>query len=130
MLIRLGYDIRFEIGQPVPMVTLLSVHPSRRHDLKAPDRVIAEPALNQVEYTDSFGNICTRILAPAGTPPAIIARLQAEFTKAVQSDDVVVAFAKIGAEPITNTPQAFAALMASDIAKLAPIVKESGATAE
>ena len=67
MLIRLGYDIRFEIGQPVPMVTLLSVHPSRRHDLKAPDRVIAEPALNQVEYTDSFGNICTRILAPSGT---------------------------------------------------------------
>ena len=67
MLIRLGYDIRFEIGQPVPMVTLLSVHPSRRHDLKEPDGVIAEPALNQVEYTDSFGNICTRILAPSGT---------------------------------------------------------------
>ena len=67
MLIRLGYDIRFEIGQPVPMVTLLSVHPSRRHDLKEADRVIAEPAVGQVEYTDSFGNICTRILAPSGT---------------------------------------------------------------
>jgi len=67
MLIRLGYDIRFEIGQPVPMVTLLSVHPSRRYDLKGPDRVIAEPAADQVEYTDSFGNICTRILAPTGT---------------------------------------------------------------
>ncbi len=40
MLIRLGYDIQFEIGQPVPMVALLSVHPSRRHDLKEPDRVI------------------------------------------------------------------------------------------
>ena len=34
MLIRLGYDIRFDIGQPVPMVALLSVHPSRRHDLQ------------------------------------------------------------------------------------------------
>ena len=29
MLIRLGYDIRFDIGQPVPIVALLSVHPSR-----------------------------------------------------------------------------------------------------
>jgi transglutaminase-like putative cysteine protease len=67
MLIRLGYDIQFEIGQPVPIVTLLSVHPSRRHDLQAPDRVTAEPGVPATEYTDSFGNICTRILAPPGT---------------------------------------------------------------
>jgi transglutaminase-like putative cysteine protease len=67
MLIRLGYDIRFEIGQPVPIVTLLSVHPSRRHDLKGPDLVHAEPGVKQVQYADSFGNICTRLLAPTGT---------------------------------------------------------------
>jgi transglutaminase-like putative cysteine protease len=67
MLIRLGYDIRFEIGQAVPIVTLLSVHPSRRHDLHGPDRVIAEPGVEVVEYVDSFGNICTRMLAPPGT---------------------------------------------------------------
>jgi transglutaminase-like putative cysteine protease len=67
MLIRLGYDIRFEIGQPVPIVTLLSVHPSRRHDLKGPDRVSADPGVEPHEYVDSFGNICTRVLAPAGT---------------------------------------------------------------
>ena len=66
MLIRLGYDIRFEIGQPVPIVTLLSVHPSRRHDLKGPDRVSADPGVEPHEYVDSFGNICTRVLAPAG----------------------------------------------------------------
>ena len=67
MLIRLGYDIRFEIGQPVPIVTLLSVHPTRRHDLKGPDRVSADPGVDPQEYVDSFGNICTRVLAPAGT---------------------------------------------------------------
>jgi transglutaminase-like putative cysteine protease len=67
MLIRLGYDIRFDIGQPVPIVTLLSVHPSRRHDLKGPDRVIVDPGVELMEYTDSFGNICTRLLAPSGT---------------------------------------------------------------
>ena len=67
MLIRLGYDIRFEIGQPVPIVTLLSVHPSRRQDLKGPDRVAADAGVNLHEYVDSFGNICTRLLAPSGT---------------------------------------------------------------
>ena len=67
MLIRLGYDIRFEVGQQVPIVTLLSVHPSRRHDLQEPDRLIVEPGVDRVEYTDSFGNICTRLIAPAGT---------------------------------------------------------------
>jgi transglutaminase-like putative cysteine protease len=67
MLIRLGYDIRFDVGQPVPIVTLLSVHPSRRHDLKGPDRVVSDPDVPQVAYTDSFGNICTRLLAPSGT---------------------------------------------------------------
>ncbi len=43
MLIRLGYDIRFEIAAPVPMTALLTVHPSRRHDLREPDRVRLEP---------------------------------------------------------------------------------------
>jgi hypothetical protein len=39
MLIRIGDDIRFEIGQPVSIIALLSVHPSRRADLKAPGGV-------------------------------------------------------------------------------------------
>ena len=66
MLIRLGYDIRFEIEIPVPIVAILNVHPSRRDDLQEPDRVGIEPAVETLEYQDSFGNICTRFLAPAG----------------------------------------------------------------
>src|SRR5690242_18282585 len=67
MVIRLGYDIRFEIGQPVPMVALLSVHPSRRDALKQPDQVRVSPNIATAEYYDAFGNICTRLLAPTGT---------------------------------------------------------------
>jgi len=70
------------------------------------------------------------ILAPAGTPKAIVDRLQAEFVKAVQSDDVKQAFAKIGAEPITSDPASMRKMMESDIARLAPIVKASGATVD
>jgi len=70
------------------------------------------------------------ILAPAGTPRAIITKLNAEFTKAANADDVKATFARIGAEPITNTPEEFRALMETDIARLAPIVKASGATVD
>jgi transglutaminase-like putative cysteine protease len=67
MLIRLGYDIRFDIAQAVPMVAILSVHPDRRHDLQEPDRVRVDPPADIEEYVDSFGNLCTRFLAPQGT---------------------------------------------------------------
>ena len=66
MLIRLGYDIEFSPPAPVPMVALLHVHPSRIPDLKEPDTLRADPEFEIVQYTDSFGNICSRFTAPAG----------------------------------------------------------------
>ncbi len=66
MLIRLGYDIQFEIPAPVAMVALLSVHPSRVHDLLEPDELRIEPMLEISSYIDSFGNRCARFVAPQG----------------------------------------------------------------
>ena len=66
MLIRLGYDIQFEIDAPVAIVAMLKVHPSRRHDLQELDTMQVEPAIATSEYPDLFGNICTRFIAPAG----------------------------------------------------------------
>jgi transglutaminase-like putative cysteine protease len=66
MLIRLGYDIQFDIPAPVAMVALLSVHPSRAHDLLEPDELRTEPALEISSYIDSFGNRCARFVAPPG----------------------------------------------------------------
>ena len=67
MQIRIGYDIELTIPQPLTVVGVLHVHPSRAHDLLEPDRVRVWPAVAVEEYTDSFGNLCTRIPAPAGT---------------------------------------------------------------
>lgn len=66
MLIRLGYDIQFQIPQAVPMVALLNVHPSREKDLREPDELRIEPGTPFEKYLDSFGNRCCRFLAPAG----------------------------------------------------------------
>jgi len=66
MLLRLGYDMQFEIPEPVACVAQLRIHPSRLAGLRGPDLVHVEPAVSLEEYTDTFGNLCTRFLAPAG----------------------------------------------------------------
>jgi transglutaminase-like putative cysteine protease len=66
MLIRLGYDIHFQLPKDVAMVTLLSVHPSRERDLLEPDELKTEPELKVTQYIDGFGNRCSRFVAPAG----------------------------------------------------------------
>jgi transglutaminase-like putative cysteine protease len=67
MILRLGYDIQFDIPSPVAMVALLNVHPSRAADLRAPDEVSVEPAAQIESYIDSFGNRCARFVTQAGT---------------------------------------------------------------
>ncbi len=66
MLIRLGFDIQFDIPSPVAMVALYHVHRSRRPDLRGPDEPRIIPTVPFDEYADSFGNVCTRFVAPAG----------------------------------------------------------------
>jgi len=66
MLIRLGYDIQFEVPVDVPFVALLNVHPSRVQDLHEPDELTVEPASSMHRYVDLFGNRCTRFLARKG----------------------------------------------------------------
>jgi transglutaminase-like putative cysteine protease len=66
VLLRLGYDIQFDVPAPVAMVALLNVHPSREADLRAPDELRIEPATPVESYIDGFGNRCTRFFAHSG----------------------------------------------------------------
>jgi transglutaminase-like putative cysteine protease len=66
MKIRAGYEIAYEMAQATPMLFMLSVHPSRMPDLVTPHRITVDPDVVTREYRDVFGNICTRVLAPAG----------------------------------------------------------------
>jgi transglutaminase-like putative cysteine protease len=67
MLIRLGYDIELENLQPLTIITVLNVHPSRTADLMEPDELQISPESPRGDYTDSFGNRCVRIAAPQGS---------------------------------------------------------------
>jgi transglutaminase-like putative cysteine protease len=73
MLIRFGYDLEYSLPAAVPMVALLNLHPSRAADAQTPDLLRVEsldgstPRTVPVEtYHDSFGNLCSRFVAPSG----------------------------------------------------------------
>lgn len=74
MLIRLGYDIHFEVAATVPMIAHLNVHPSRMSDLLEPDQLRVDPSVEVEQYEDSFGNVATRFLLEPGR-----AKLQNSF---------------------------------------------------
>ena len=67
MLIRLGFELVYKCPQPTPMVLQLNVHFSRVSDLVRPDHLIVQPSVPISGYRDSFGNWCTRLVAPQGT---------------------------------------------------------------
>ena len=66
MKIRVGCDLTYSCAAPTPMVLMLNVHPDRAADLLAPDLIRVAPHRPLAIYTDMFGNICARLVAPAG----------------------------------------------------------------
>ena len=81
--------------------------------------------LKGFEATSWFG-----LLAPAGTPQAVVNRLQQETAKALNSPEIKERLLAQGAIPSGNTPQEFALLIDAEIKKWAVVVKTSGAKVE
>ena len=70
------------------------------------------------------------MLVPAGTPPAVIARLNTELVRALKRPEVNELLLREGAEPVGSTPAQFDAFLKSEITKYAALIKQSGAKAE
>ena len=70
------------------------------------------------------------LLAPAGTPREIVARLNAQIAAAMRAPDIVKRYSSEGADPVGSTPEAFAEVITRDIAKWAKVIKASGARVE
>jgi len=86
---------------------------------------MAEAGFPDVTMQQWFG-----LFAPAGTPEPIVRRLNREFVKALQSDDVKEKLLPQVANIIPGTPEELGALVARDMVRLGKIVKDSGATAQ
>ncbi len=70
------------------------------------------------------------LVAPAGTPRDVVARLNAAFVAALQSAEVKARFAQLMAEPVAGTPEQFAALIQRELKRYEAVVKASGAKAD
>lgn len=66
MLIRLGYELVFQVPARTPMLLMLYVHPSQAISLLQADRVHVEPYAPVREFTDSLGNRCGWLAAQPG----------------------------------------------------------------
>jgi len=67
------------------------------------------------------------LVAPVGTPPDVVAKLNQAFVAALNSPETKVRFASLMAEPVANTPEQFADFMKKELAKYERVVKASGA---
>jgi tripartite-type tricarboxylate transporter receptor subunit TctC len=103
----------------------LAVSTAQRSALEPQVPTVAESGFPGFDLSVWYG-----LLAPAGTPPEIIARLSAETAKVMASPELKERFAALGMEPLTSTPAQFASHIRSETTKWAKVVRDSGAKAE
>ncbi len=106
-------------------VKLFAISTPRR-SAQAPDvPAVAELGLPGYDFGPEIG-----VLAPAGMPPALLARIAAEIARAVKSPDVSQRFLQLGIEPVGSTPEAYSARIRAAYERYAQVVKASGMKAE
>ena len=84
------------------------------------------PTLVETGYMDTPYDTVFGVVAPAGTPAAVIAKLNATINDGLRMPQVRELLAKIGIEPLITTPQEFADIIAREVPKWAAIVKATG----
>ncbi len=85
------------------------------------------PTINESGYKGFDAVTWFGFLAPAGTPKDVVAKLNAEFNKALQQPDLRKKLGDEGADAAGGTPEKFAALIKDEIPRWGKVVKESGA---
>ena len=88
------------------------------------------PTVNDDGVSKYEAVIWLGMMAPVGTPDAVVTRLNTEINKIVNSADVKAAWAKQGAVPMSMSAPAFTKYVADDVVKWATVVKVSGAKAD
>lgn len=81
------------------------------------------PTLDELGYRDMELDLWYGLVAPAGTPDDIVAALRALFVAQITAPDMIAKLDAQGINVVTSTPAEFAALIRSDLMRLAPIVQ-------
>jgi tripartite-type tricarboxylate transporter receptor subunit TctC len=88
------------------------------------------PTFTELGVPDFVIENVTGLVAPAGTPPAVIAQIHAAAVKALQSPVVRERFASLGVEAVGNTPEQFATFIREDLARWQKVIRQAGIKVE
>ena len=121
-------DVQLMFAAAPSALPLVAAGKLRAIGVASPKRIAAAPALPTLDESGLTGFDVTSwysLVAPAGTPPAVVERLQQEVARALQSPETRAKLAGLGAEPVANTPAEFAVMIKSETAKWGKIVKDA-----
>jgi tripartite-type tricarboxylate transporter receptor subunit TctC len=88
------------------------------------------PTLAEAGVPDCEISEWNALIAPAGTPPAVIARLHLEIARIMRLEEIKAKFADLGADAIGSTPEELAAFLRAEMAKWAEVVKAANIKVE
>jgi tripartite-type tricarboxylate transporter receptor subunit TctC len=106
-------------------VKALAITPGKRSAALPDVPTLAEAGVPAYDMLSYFG-----VLAPAKTPPHVVARLNAEINRVSSLPDVRERFAREGIDPARETPEQFRAYLQTEVAKWSKMVKDTGLRAE
>jgi tripartite-type tricarboxylate transporter receptor subunit TctC len=129
----LSNEVTFVFSTMPPAVSNVQAGKLRALAVTTAKRVAAAPDVPTMAEAGVPGYelvLWSGVLGPANLPQTIVRRLNTEFARALQADEVKGVYSRIGAEPISTTPEAFRDMIDREVKKLAPVVRASGAKPE
>ncbi len=129
----LGGEVTFVFSTMPPAISNSRAGKLRALAVTTPKRVAAAPDVPTMIESGLPGFdivLYSGVLGPKGMERTLARRINAELAKAVQAPEMQPVWQNIGADPIAMTPEELEGSTAAEIAKLAPVVKASGAKLE
>jgi len=126
----LGGEIALLFATMPPALPMVAAGKVRALGVTTPERTPAAPdvpTMKEGGLKDFELVLYSGILGPRGLPRPIVEKLNSEFAKAVRAPDVQNVYGKVGAVPVTSTPEEFAEHIQREMVKLGKLVQLSGA---
>ena len=124
----IGGEIGLILGEPAPLLPHINSRKARAVAVTTPKRSLFLPEVPTVAESGVAGYDVTSwngMLAPAGTPPDIVKRLNAEYNKLISDPEMRKRMIANGYEPVGGPPEKFGEHIRAEIAKWGPVVKRA-----
>jgi tripartite-type tricarboxylate transporter receptor subunit TctC len=126
-------EVTMTLADPPPLVGQVKAGRVRALAITTPARHPAwpdVPTMREVGFPDLDIALWTGVLVPAGTPPAIVRRLNDEIVRVLKTPEVRERIVALGIDPVGSTPEEFGKVIAADIAKWTAVAKTANIKAD